>query len=118
MSKTDSEVFATGSRRDSEAGKPRLQDISPWFLERMGEHLRSGAEKYGDGNFEKGQPMRRVIGSLLRHVNAYHMGKDDEDHLAAAACNVMFLIHFEESIKRGILPPELDDRPLKSTELN
>jgi len=33
----------------------------------------------------------------------YQMGLEDEDHLAAIACNIMFLLHNDEKIKRGLL---------------
>jgi hypothetical protein len=39
------------------------------------------------------------------------LGRDDEDHLAAVMCNAMFLLHTDEMVRRGVLPPELNDLP-------
>ncbi len=103
--------FATGAVRDTATGKPRLELISPIFNNRLAAWLVAGAAKYADRNWEQGIPMDRTMASLLRHINAYREGLRDEDHLAAAACNVMFLIHTEEMVARGLLPKELADIP-------
>jgi hypothetical protein len=39
----------------------------------------------------------------------------DEDHLAAAAWNVMAMIHTEERVAAGLLPDGLDDLPGKES---
>jgi hypothetical protein len=78
---------------------------------RVGQHLEKGAAKYAERNWERGMPISRCIASLERHVNEYKMGLTNEDHLAAIGCNIMFIIHYEEMIKRGLLPKELDDMP-------
>lgn len=103
--------FATGSVRDTVEGKPTLELVSPFFLDRLGSWLERGSRKYSSRNWERGQPFQRVMGSLLRHANAFQKGDTSEDNLAAIACNAMFLIHFEEMIKRGVLPKELNDMP-------
>ena len=99
----------TGARMESNDEKPRHNLISPLFLTRLAKHLGFGARKYGDRNWENGMSFDRTIDSLMRHVNAYREGLRDEDHLAAVACNVMFLIHYEEMIRRGMLPVKLLD---------
>lgn len=103
--------FDTGSVRDASEGKARLSLLSPFFIRRLGDWTTKGANKYADRNWEKGQPFCRVLDSLERHVTAYHAGETDEDHLAAIAWNVMALAHYEEMIRRGRLPAELDNRP-------
>jgi hypothetical protein len=108
---TDKQTFATGAVRDTLDGKPRLELISPLFLNRLGAWLAEGAKKYADRNWERGIPADRSMGSLLRHINAHREGLTDEDHMAAAACNVMFIIHTEEMVKRGKLPAELANIP-------
>ena len=85
--------------------------ISPFFLRRLGRWLTIGAQKYAKRNWESGMPLSRCVDSLFRHLTAYMAGERDEDHLAAMACNVMFLIHYEEMIERGALATELDDLP-------
>jgi hypothetical protein len=48
---------------------------------------------------------------MERHLIEYKKGKTDEDHLAAIAWNAMAIMHYQEMIKLGHLPPELDDMP-------
>ena len=103
--------FQTGSRRDTADGKPVLDNISPLFLLRLASHLTLGALKYGKLNYARGQPSARYRESLGRHLIEADLGLTNEDHLAAAAFNLMCLIHNSEMKKMGKLPPELDDWP-------
>lgn len=102
--------FQTGAIRDAAEDKPRLELISPWAYFRIGKWLGLGAKKYGEGNWTLGMPFMRVIASILRHTLAAMLRKNDEDHLAAIATNAIFLMHYEEMIKLGILPEDLDNR--------
>lgn len=95
------EEFESGAVRDVAEDKPRPDLISPFFLERLGEHLRKGAIKYDEHNWAKGIPNSRCYASLMRHLTKYAQGLTDEDHLAAAAFNLMAIIHNEEVAKRG-----------------
>lgn len=95
--------FNTGSVRDTAEGKGRFDLISPVFLTRLAQHTENGAKKYGDRNWEKGQPVSRFIDSALRHIVKYLEGNRDEDHMAAAAWNLQGVIHTEEMIRRGNL---------------
>ena len=103
--------FNTGAVRDISTDKPRPELISPYFEERLGNWLSRGAQRYEARNWEKGIPIERCIASLQRHLIAVKKGKVDEDHEAAIACNIMFIIHYQEMIKMGKLPAELDDMP-------
>ena len=103
--------FGTGSVRDTAEGKGRYDLISPISLRRLAKHFENGAVKYGDRNWEKGQPICRYLDSAIRHIYKHLEGYREEDHLAAAAWNVMGAIHTEEMIERGRLPKELDNRP-------
>jgi hypothetical protein len=85
--------------------------MSPFVLERDARHLEFGAKKYGERNWEKGQPMSRYIDSALRHLYRYLAGYRDEDHLAAARWNIGALMHTEHMVDQGNLPKSLDDRP-------
>jgi len=105
------EAFASGAVRDTAQDKPRPDLISPFAMERLGEWLRIGAQKYIERNWERGIPLSRTVASLYRHLLKYQQGAADEDHLAAIMCNAMFLTHTEEMIRRGVLPAELDDLP-------
>ena len=101
--------FETGSVRDTQEGKGRYDLVSPIFMRRLVEHLENGAVKYGDRNWEKGQPLSRYFDSTLRHIFTFLGGSRDEDHLAAAAWNIMAAIHTEEKIAAGELPEGLND---------
>lgn len=103
--------FLTGSRRDTQDGKGRYDLISPISLQRLARHFENGAKKYGDRNWELGQPLTRYVDSAIRHIYAYLEGKRDEDHIIAGAWNLLALVHTEEMIRRGLLPKELNDLP-------
>lgn len=107
----ETRTFSTGSIRDSRKGKGRFDLIPPEAMIALAKHLERGAEKYGDRNWEKGQPMGAVLDSGERHLNAYKLGVKDEDHLVAAFCNLAFAITIRERINSGKLPKELDDMP-------
>ena len=97
------ERFVTGAVRDTANDKPRPDLISPFFLMRLGEHLRKGANKYTEWNWAKGIPSSRCFASCMRHLMQYAMGKRDEDHLSAAAFNIMAIIHNEETEGKAAL---------------
>jgi hypothetical protein len=109
------EQFSTGAVRDTATDKPRPDLISPFFLERLGEHLRKGAIKYQPWNWAKGIPSSRCYESAMRHLMRYAQGYTDEDHLAAAAFNIMAIIHNEATaglyIMREYKEEELNDMP-------
>jgi hypothetical protein len=105
------QTFGGGAVRDTASDKPRPDLISPFAEERQGHWLRMGADKYAERNWENGIPFSRCFASLKRHVMKYQQGMRDEDHLAAIMFNAMALIHYEEMIERGVLPPELNDMP-------
>ena len=108
--------FETGAVRDSATNKPRIDLISPFALQRLGEWLRLGAQRYTERNWEKGIPVSRCIASLYRHLVAYHAGDRRENHLAAIMVNASFIMHYEEMVQRGRLDRGLLDMPDYSGE--
>ncbi len=76
---------------------------SPDALEMLGKHLRKGAEKYQPFNWVKGIPVSRCLDSLGRHLKALQDGLMDEDHYAAALCNVVFIITYHEQGRKELL---------------
>lgn len=103
------EDFSTGSRRDTQDGKPRYDLIPVGPLKRLANLYMRGAIKYGENNYQKGQPYRRTLASLLRHIYAWVEGDRSEDHLSAVAWGVFALMYYEDQIALGNLPKELDD---------
>ena len=103
--------WKTGSVRDLATGKGRYDLIPTDALRRLAGLYERGAAKYGDRNWEKGQPLMRYIDSLLRHTNCLVAGEPEEDHAAAIAWNAFGYMHTLAEIEAGRLPKELDDRP-------
>lgn len=105
------EQWSTGSRRDSREGKGRYDLLPVHAIARYAQLLERGAAKYGDRNWEKGQPLSRFLDSALRHAFQALAGQEDEDHLAGAVWNLMACIETQHRIRLGELPAELDDLP-------
>jgi hypothetical protein len=105
------EEFTTGSRRDTRDGKGRYDLLPTRALKRLARHFEGGSKKYGDRNWEKGQAISRYLDSGIRHAFNYLEGQRDEDHLIAAAWNLLCAADTEERIKAGLLPDHLDDTP-------
>lgn len=103
------EEFSTGSRRDTREGKGRYDLLPPLAIQRLALVYEKGGKRYGDRNWEKGQPLSRYLDSALRHLFQVLEGNDDEDHAGHAAWNVLALIATQEWIRRGELPVELGD---------
>ena len=103
--------FETGSVRDERAGKGRFDLLPPYAIERLARHFENGATKYGDRNWEKGQPLSRYLDSAFRHIVKVLAGMNDEDHMSAAAWNILALIETQHRIDSGVLPKHLDDLP-------
>ena len=86
-------------------GKVRFDLVEPEFEEGIARTLMVGAEKYGPNNWQKvDDAENRYYAALRRHINAWRKGEkndpeDDVSHLAHAACNIMFLMHFEREDK-------------------
>jgi len=105
----DRQTWDTGSRRDTRSGKGRY-DLIPWeIVDADARYLELGAKKYGDRNWERGQPLSRYLDSACRHLSKYMMGKRDEPHLLAVRWNIAAYLWTLNRIKDGALPPELDD---------
>lgn len=105
------ESFPTGSVRDTRAGKGRYDLLPTRALRRVARHFEAGAAKYGDRNWEKGQPISRYLDSALRHTFNHLEGQRDEDHLAAAAWNILAAIETGERVQAGLLKQSLNDLP-------
>ena len=99
--------FITGAVRDMAVGKGDMASLPPDALLRLSKHLENGAKKYGRWNYLRGIPVSSFIDSALRHLCEYLAGYDDEDHLGAAAFNVLGALQMEEA------HPELVDIPTR-----
>lgn len=90
--------FASGAVRDMQTGKGRCDLLPPAAILRLARHFEAGAAKYGERNWEKGIPINSFIDSAIRHIMKYMAGQDDEDHLVAAAWNLMCAMETEERL--------------------
>ena len=104
----DRTQFETGAVRDMHEGKGRM-DLLPWAaLMEVSKHCENGAKKYGEHNADGyGIPTHSFADSALRHMAKYLDGWEDENHLVAAAWNILMLIEME------INHPECVDTPFK-----
>lgn len=101
--------FKTGAVRDT-GGKGRM-DLLPWSaLIRVSKHIEDSLTHYPERNWEKGIPMHSMIDSAFRHLAKYMDGAKDEDHLCAAATNLLMALWTEEH------KPELMDIPTRLTQ--
>lgn len=82
--------------------KLRVDLIPTELIEEVAKVLTFGAKKYAPNNW-KGftkQQQDEIVGSLLRHILEYQKGnkldnESDLHHLAHAACNIAFILYFE-----------------------
>jgi len=103
--------FASGAVRDAEEGKGRYDLLPTRAIRRLARLYEAGAKKYGDDNWLKGIPLRRMLDSAMRHLFKAAEGKTDEDHFIAAVWNILGIVEYQERIKEGILPADLDNLP-------
>ncbi len=100
--------FSTGAVRDIQVGKGRM-DLLPWSaIMEVSKHCEAGANKYGEHNVDKGIPTHSLCDSAARHLAKYLDGHIDENHLVAAAWNLLWAIQMEVKI------PEMVDTPWRA----
>lgn len=100
--------------READPNKPSVEGISPFAIFRLGTLFTKGGIKYGEfRNWEKGMPVTRMVGAIIRHTFQYLARDESEDHLAAIMWNAQCLIHYESvGGISGKSFKELDDRPV------
>ena len=102
--------FNTGAVRDIQAGKGRM-DLLPWAaVMEVSKHCEAGAIKYGEHNVDRGIPTHSLCDSAARHLAKYFDGQCDEQHLLAAAWNLLWAIQME------LKYPELVDTPWRKQD--
>jgi hypothetical protein len=89
-------IFPTGANRDMADGKGDMFSLPAAAIIRVSKHYELGAKKYSRLNYMKGIPISSFMDSALRHIFKYLDGWDDEDHLSAAAFNILGAIQMEE----------------------
>lgn len=98
----------TGKKYDQ--GKTRFDLIDYNQIEKLAKVLTSGANKYGDNNWQDLPDFdNRYFAALMRHLLAWRRGEliDPESnmpHLAHVMCNTMFLMWKEDQNEITQLP--------------
>lgn len=105
------EKFETGAVRDT-GGKGRMDLLPMCALLRVSRHMEDALTHYPERNWEKGLPIHSMVDSAFRHLAKYVDGQTDEDHLCAAATNLLMAMWTEE--KR----PEMQDIPTRAAYNN
>lgn len=99
--KTD-DLAVTAVKYDGD--KPRLELIPASGINAAGRAMTYGSKKYADHNWANGFEWDRLVGSLLRHINAWREGEDVDpesglnhtDHICANA--MMLAAHVSEGL--------------------
>jgi len=82
-------------------GKPKYALLPYDALEEVVKVLNYGEAKYEARNWEKGLDWDRPFSAAMRHLAAWWQRREDLDpesginHLAHAACNMLFLLAFQ-----------------------
>jgi hypothetical protein len=86
-------------------GKGRM-DLLPWAaIMEVSKHTEDGSKKYGEHNVDLGIPTSSLCDSGMRHLAKYLDGWTDENHLLAAAWNILW------AIQMTIKNPEMVNTP-------
>ena len=98
--------FDTGAERDT-GGKGRCDLLPHAALLRVSRQMEGALAEHEERNWERGIPMHSFLDSAMRHLFKYMDGRVDEDHLAAAATNVLMALWTEDHM------PEMQDIPTR-----
>lgn len=106
--------YQTGAVRDT-GGKGRMDLLPMCALIRISKHMedailpdpKTGRPHYPERNWEKGLPLHTMLDSAMRHMAKYMAGMTDEDHLCAAATNLLMAMWTEEN------RPNMQDIPTR-----
>jgi hypothetical protein len=100
--------FPTGAKRSAAAGRGRFDLVPYEAMLSLARRYEMGAEKFGDNNWLKGQPLSRLLSSMRRH--AHQLNYDfSEDHAGAVLWNAAAFVTMVSRMEAGILPRDLDD---------
>ena len=98
--------YETGAVRDT-GGKGRCDLLPHSALLRVARHMENSLADHEERNWERGLPMHCYLDSAMRHAFKYMDGMADEDHLAAAATNLLMALWTEDHL------PAMQDIPTR-----
>lgn len=107
----DRTLFPSGAVRDLHGEDKGRMDLLPWAaIIEVSKHASEGAKKYGEHNVDLGIPTHSLCDSAARHLGKYLDGQTDENHLVAAAWNLLW------AVQMVVKCPESVDTPWKKPE--
>ena len=107
----DRTLFPSGAVRDLHGEDKGRMDLLPWAaIIEVSKHCEEGAKKYGEHNVDKGIPTHSLCDSAGRHLGKYLDGQTDENHLVAAAWNLLW------AVQMVVKCPECVDTPWTKPE--
>jgi hypothetical protein len=94
--------MANGAGTKDDWGKTRFGQVPPLPLKLWADVLTYGAQKYSPGNWLNGMDWSRVYDALIRHLNAFWAGEENDpetgkSHLAHAMCCIGFLLQYQHT---------------------
>ena len=98
--------YGTGAIRQT-GGKGRCDLLPHSALLRVAHHMEDSLTEHEERNWERGLPVHCFLDSAMRHIFKYMDGRVDEDHLAAAATNLLMALWTEDH------HPEQQDIPTR-----
>lgn len=100
--------FVTGASRSDATGRGRFDLIPYEAMLSLARRYEMGAAHFGERNWERGQPLSRLLSSMRRH--AHQIGYCyKEDHVGAVLWNAAAFVTMVARMEAGILPKEIDD---------
>lgn len=86
----------------NDVGKPQISLVTRSLIVGIATIMGVGLKKYGRDNWKKGMLWSRPYDALQRHLLAWWAGEgideeSGESHLWHAACELMFLIEYEQN---------------------
>jgi len=97
----DAPVIVTSGGGKHAASPYAFELVPPVALFEVARTLADGARKYGIDNW-RGVPIADQLGHALQHVYGYLAGDVSDDHLAHAACRILFALELHEAGPRGL----------------
>ena len=114
MPKEEQTVFRTGAVRDAHEKGGELKgrmDLLPWVaIMQVSKLAEQGAIHYGAHNVDRGIPLSSLLDSGTRHAAKFIAGMEDEDHLTAAAWNILWALQMK------LTRPDMVDLPWKEEQ--
>lgn len=91
--------------------KGRYDLIPPEALERVAFRFQDALDHYPEDDWKNGMPINKCVDSAMRHIMDYILGRNNEDHLAAAVTNLMMIMWTEQHKPELVHPLRKHIRP-------